>query len=95
MGDKTNVESVGALWGERTPEQRTVGGPDRTRLLGAIDHFVTKFPHRVDVIAMRKALPHVWAGEFGHDTNQLIRAFQAATVNSAITVQPRDEAPPQ
>lgn len=95
MGDKTNVESVGALWGERTPEQRSVMGPDRTLLLGAIDHFLAKFPHRKDVNALREDLPHMWAGEFGHDTNQLIRAFQAATVNSAVTVQPRDEAPPQ
>jgi hypothetical protein len=106
MGDKTPLDALRDLWGERDFARRTQGAPKRTQFLAALwaiaqdarqldkqNGHTTPFCAMPELERYAWWLATLWAGEYGWDTAQLINAVQAASAQTTVHNHKAEAAP--
>jgi hypothetical protein len=100
LGDKGPVEAIHGLWGERPYQQRSLLTEARARAITALEAWDTELRGRDPRCALpalgyiAKFLGGAYMGYDATEHELLIRAIQAASVNNAVTVQGKEDAPP-
>ena len=97
MGDKGPVEAVHGFWGDRPYPQKSHLTEERFKAITALEAWDTELRLARDPRCAIPALGHLAkylaSGYLGYGAQEhelAIRAMQAASVNSAITVAPKE-----